>query len=296
MTEDEASAFNWIRTTLEELKLTKPEQILQFFEDTKMDMMKGGRITMGYKGRGVAVAEQVDELISLADDETKLSPHSVSFYIKFVEYVFGKLEVMSQASAPDHDVGLFNYMQHFGKTKFTSLLNDISSNYQSEIKRFKEKNERGLDELIASQERDDTGRKNKMALNETHLTQLANEIDLSGGYFDAKRMLKAAKRRELFFSVEKKPGAYLSAFIDEYCTGLLDTFNNLLNIVNMVRLLSPESLSESNPPQKLIKFNEYGRICHQALGTDTREQVKSNIRDALQGHLRKLFKSVVDSN
>lgn len=292
ITEHDAPAFNWIKTTLGELKLKEPKEILKFFQETKMDMLNNGRITVGHKGRGVAVADEIYELTLLADDQLKLTPYTVSFYIKIVEFVFGNLEVMSEAKAPDHDVGLFSYLKHYGQIKFTSLFSNLNDNYQEEYKRFKGKNEIVLDELIASQEKDHVIRKNKTALNDSHLTQLASRIDLLAGDFDAKRMMRVAIRRAVPFPVEKRSYAYLWTFIASHCTGLVYTFNNLLDVINMVRLLSQESLSMASLPEKLTKFNEYGRICYQALGLDTREQVQLNIRDGLQGHLSKFLKKV----
>lgn len=296
ITEYDTRVFKLIRSILKQKGLTTAPKISEYFQETQMRLKKSGQNSIFDGNKFVEVADEIAELVILADHQPNLTSYTVSFYIKIVEYFFVNIEAINRSQAPVFDGVMFKYLKRYGKSKFTSLFNHMMANYEEELKNFKTEKEIVLDALIASQ--DETIEEAQGALDDCQLTQLASEIDLLASKFDSKKMLEVARKQKSSFPIEKKCFMYLWRFIDEYCTDLLFTLKKPLDIINMVRLLSPNTISEASLPQRLIKLNEYGRICNQAIGLDTREKVKERLRERILldmnessgGHLSRFFK------
>lgn len=318
----ERPAYEWIKKQIRERTLTRPEEILEFFVQTANSLAKVQDLSDKYQTiassdliaserrqqissrmKHIIEDEKVDsyrgdiliffdiihELILLADGgQSACNDETTDYFIKIVRHVYGdRLDFISRSEPPLFDTGLFVYLQHFGKTKFAACSDQFDDLYSRLIKRLEAGDvERAMDELVASQSKQNTCSK----LNDQQLADLASEISFVEGKFEAKKLLKVSKMQfgEHSDPIKSKSTA-LSKFLARNCSSFLEASKGLLNLFNMIRLVS--STSVPTHTQRLLKLNQYGRLCKQL--EESFDQVRRNIKSGLTNKLVQQARSLV---
>lgn len=280
--ESNFKAYDWIRKQLDDQKLTSSEQVREFLIRTEDSLSDDAKPPADYSGHKFLLEDVLYELIQLSDVESTCTNNMIGYFINIVEHTYGSLDVLSQPGSPNHDSGLLNYLQHYGKTKFSSCLKNQADVNQMSIDQVDPEVERIFDGLISSQDK----QRGRM-LKDDDLLKLAKEVDLNEGKLDAKRMLKVAKEYENGESYKSTASTKLLGFIADKCSKLLSTVKNFLNIYNLDRLLSPTGVQAATS-SRLLKLNEYSRICQYRF-----EEAEANIKKSMSNKLIQRAKGLV---
>lgn len=294
-------ALDWTRQQVAELghrNITSPDQIRDFFEQSLHGLPRDGSV------ESYLMNSNLKTLVQLADVyEPTCSARLVEDYIEMAHYFYGSLEALARPVEPETDA-LLNYLQHFGRAKFRNCPHDVEPDYQlgypqydygQTVATLDPDTEWAFDQIIGSQDKVRAPGGNPSE----RLARVASQVDLVKGKFEAKRMLHEAQQYPgLLFAQTNHltPEELLAEALWTCCMRLLNAFQSKLDAYNLNRLLSPPlppvededsqeeepQVVERPPPARFVKLNEYGRLCQQVRGSNTREQVKKVIKKQLR--------------